>query len=119
MLLYKITTTTTIITTITTLFITPAPIFIIIIFSLPSPAQYYTNLQNASTINTLARQFSHINLVQQGTLLGYCYKVITYTYLIEGLYNKVQPMAYDCCTANSLTYRIYYMAFYSQKTLRY
>ena len=52
MLLYRITTTTT--TTITALSITPAPISAVATLGLPSPAQHYADLQNASATNALA-----------------------------------------------------------------
>jgi hypothetical protein len=58
-----------------------------------------------------------MGLVQWGALLGHYCEAIAHTYLIKGLYSEVQLMAYNHCAANGLTYRIYYTAFYSQKTL--
>ena len=121
-LLYRITATTAIATaatasTATILFNTPPPTPTATALSLPLPAQYYTDLQNASGLNTPARQFGYIGAAQQGALLTYRREVIAYTRLIDGLYSKVQPAAYNRCAANRLIYRIYYTAFYSQKTL--
>jgi len=54
-----------------------------------------------------------------GALSACYYKAIAYTRLIDGLYSEVQPAACNRCAANRLIYRMYYTAFYSQKTLGY
>jgi hypothetical protein len=109
--LYRITTTTT------TLFVAPAPTPAATALGLPSPAQHYADLQNASATNALAGQFGHVGPVLWGALSARRREAIAHARLIDGLYGEVRPVACDRCAANGLVCRMYHTAFYSQKTL--